>query len=235
MVFMTEIIEFTRSVIPACDVNLKKLEELVRKTADIEKISAYKIGFSLALRHGLPKTVETIRSYSNKPIIYDHQKAGTDIPDTGKDFAVACREAGINAAILFPQAGPETEKVWIKELKKQKLGVIIGGFMTHKSYSEKNGGFLTEKGIYEMYLLAAKLGVKDFVVPGNKLDELIKIKKMLEKIIEPVFYSPGLITQGGELSKASEIAGRKWHAIIGRALYNSKNIKKTALELTSKI
>ena len=46
----------------------------------------YKVGLSLALDCGLPKVVEIAREYTDKPIIYDHLKAGTDIPEVGKNL-----------------------------------------------------------------------------------------------------------------------------------------------------
>lgn len=106
-----KIIERDKSVIPACDVEtLEQFRELVKQTDDVDGIGGYKIGFGLGLRYSLPRIVEVARKYTNKPIIYDHQKAGTDIPDTGKDFAKLNKNSGIDAVIFFPQAGPETER-----------------------------------------------------------------------------------------------------------------------------
>mgnify|MGYP000430429737 CR=1 FL=1 len=88
------IIQKERSIIPACDVPLEVYEQIVRETSDIEGIGAYKIGFQLALKYGLPKIVEVTRKYNHKPIIYDHQKAGTDIPKTGENFARTVKTPG---------------------------------------------------------------------------------------------------------------------------------------------
>ncbi len=114
---------------------MTKLKNLVKETCSVEGIGAYKIGLELCLPYGIPKVVETIRKFTNLPIIYDHQKAATDIPDLGEKFARAVK--GVNAVILFPFTGPETEKAWIKACKKARLGIIVGGEMTHKGFSEK--------------------------------------------------------------------------------------------------
>ena len=96
-------------IIPACDIeSLSELEKLVELTANIEGIVGYKIGFSLGLRYGLPTVVDTIEKYTDLPIIYDHQKAGTDIPQMGNNFAKVCKNCGVNGVIIFPQAGPNT-------------------------------------------------------------------------------------------------------------------------------
>ena len=51
---MSQIIKRDRSIEIACDVPLDKFEKLVRETADIDAVGAYKIGFYLALGWGLP-------------------------------------------------------------------------------------------------------------------------------------------------------------------------------------
>ena len=104
-----QIIKLNKSVIPSCDVSdLEKLKNLVKETCSVEGIGAYKIGLELCIPFGIRKVIDTIRKYTNLPIIYDHQKAATDIPDLGEKFAKAVK--GVNAVILFPLAGPETEK-----------------------------------------------------------------------------------------------------------------------------
>lgn len=231
------IINIPKSVIPACDIpSLELFEKIVEETKDIEKIGAYKVGFELGLRFGLPKVVETARQHTDKPIIYDHQKAATDIPAMANNFAEACKSAGIDAVILFPQAGPETEKAWIKAMQAAGLGVIVGGEMTHPGYLESDSGYIMNEAPKRMYSIAADLGVKDFVVPGNKPDKIKFYRQLLEsKDIKPVFYSPGLVAQGGKISESTKEAGQSWHAIIGRGIYKAENIKEAALELTKEL
>lgn len=223
------IIKINKSVIPACDCDASKYEELVRVTCDLEGIGGYKIGFALGLSIGLPKAVEIARRYTKKPLIYDHQKAGTDIPDTGKAFAKICKEAGINAVILFPQAGPETERAWIDYSRNEDLEVIVGGLMTHKHYVRSDGGYIADEAIVEIYEKAAALGVNDYVVPGNNPEAIKKIRLMLEREhSHPVFYSPGFISQGGSIADAVEAAGNHYHAFVGRAIYDAEDIRDAA-------
>ncbi|MBR9707661.1 MAG: hypothetical protein GOV15_04460, partial [Candidatus Diapherotrites archaeon] len=196
---MGKIIERDRSVIPACDVNeLADFEKLVKETCSVEGIGAYKIGFYLGLKYGLPKLVETARALTDLPLIYDHQKAATDIPSTGKGFAKVCKESGVDAIILFPQAGPKTEEAWIDFAQELSLPLIVGGEMTHPGYKQSEGGFLRDSAFDEMYSIAASKGICDFVVPGNRIERIKHYKEMLEgKGVECIFYSPGLVAQGG--------------------------------------
>ena len=228
---MPQIIKLQKSIIPSCDVSdLSELRNLVKETCSVEGIGAYKIGLELALRFGIPAVVSEIRKQTNLPIIYDHQKAATDIPELGEKFAKAVK--GVDAVILFPLTGPETEKAWIKACKKAKLGIIVGGEMTHKGLLESEGGFINEKGTFAIYEIAVKEKINDFVVPGNKPEKIKLYKAFLEaRGIKPIFYSPGLIAQGGNITESAKAAGEKWHAIVGRALYDAKDINKAAKEL----
>lgn len=241
---MPKIIQRDRSIIPACDVSaIEEFENLIKETQDIEGIGAYKIGFSLSLRYGLLKIVETARKYTSKPLIYDHQKAGTDIPETGNEFAKIMKESGIDAAILVPQAGPETQAAWTKALKENGLEVIIGGLMTHSKYLCSDEGYIEDSEVYWMYRNAVSNGVTNFVVPANQPEKIAKIREDIiwyssgtgKEITEPTFYAVGFGAQGGEIREAAKVAGNYCHAIIGRAIYKSKDIRKAALEYARQI
>jgi orotidine-5'-phosphate decarboxylase len=252
------IINQDRSIIPACDVTLERFWQIVKATADIEKVGAYKVGISF-LDVGLKSVVEIARQYSDKPVIYDHQKAGTDIPDTPDAFMESMTRAGIDAVILFPQAGPATQYEWTLSAKDHGLGVIVGGEMTHprylhgdssegkkKNYSEifedlgmspDTSGYLGKDAPDTIYEIAARMGVSDFVVPGNKPDRISHYKSLIEKCgtEKPVFYSPGLVAQGGKISDGAKAAGDRFHAIVGRGIYNADDIRKAAEDLTKEL
>ncbi len=230
-----KIIQAEKSLIPACDVKeLKRFEEIIRETNDIPLVGAYKISAVLGLKYSLPEIVKTARKYTDKPLIYDHQKAGTDIPDTGKDFIFMLKESGIDALIIFPLSGPVSQLAWINYAKNIDFPIISGGYMTHEGFVVSAGGYINDDSPEKMYINSAQNGVTDFVVPGNKPNIIVQIKDILTKMgISPVFYSPGFISQGGKISDAALAAGDNWHAIVGRAIYESSNIKKTVLNLIS--
>ncbi|MFA5019730.1 MAG: orotidine 5'-phosphate decarboxylase / HUMPS family protein [Candidatus Pacearchaeota archaeon] len=226
-----------RSVIPACDVEtLEQFEELVKQTADVEGIGGYKIGFELGLGFGLPAVVAAARKHTDKPIIYDHQKAGTDIPDTGKNYARTMKNSGVDTVIFFPQAGPETERAWIYHALDKGLNVIVGGRMTHPAYAVSEGGFITDEGALDMYRIAARAGINNFVVPGNKPDVIKQVRDVVEaEGVSPVFYAPGFIAQGGKIEAAAKVAGDRFHGIVGRGIYQAKDMHAAAVEHTSQL
>jgi len=111
------LIKLKKSIIPSCDVpNLKLLEKLVKETCNVEGIGAYKIGFELVIPFGIKEVIKTIRKHTKLPIIYDHQKGGTDIPEMGEKFMKAVK--GVDSVILFPMTGPISEEKWIKAAYK---------------------------------------------------------------------------------------------------------------------
>jgi len=229
------IIDIDRSVIPACDVSFERFGEVVFQTRDVGGIGGYKLPATSG-RKGWESWVEVARKHTEKPLIYDHQKAGTDIPDTGKQFMKDLKASGLDAVILFPQAGPETEKAWISHALDHGLKVIVGGRMTHAKYTVSEGGFITDEGAMEMYRIAARAGINDYVVPGNKPDVIKQIREVVEaEGATPVFYAPGFIAQGGVISEAANIAGKRFHGIVGRGIYDAQDMKTAALEHTSQL
>lgn len=229
---MARIISTDRSIIPACDVTMARYEEILKHTACMPQVGAYKLGASLALSEGLPRLVETARRYTSKPLIYDHQKACTDIPDTGLEFLKTLKRSGVDAIIFFPLSGPATQSSWIAAARDVGLPVIAGGHMTHEMFLLSQGGYIDDSSVEKMYEMSASLGIKDFVVPGNKPSVIANVRRLLAKHgMIPVFYAPGFISQGGKLSDAAVEAGPNWHAIVGRAIYEAKDIHSAVLSI----
>ncbi len=236
------LITLERSVIPAADVPISRYYPLVRAVAGVKGIQAIKIGFQVGLK-GLSTAVEQTKNIAGEDfkVIYDHQKAATDIPDTGKNFAEVMADAGVDAAILFPQAGPKTQEAWTKALQEKGIRVIVGGEMTHPGYLDNDGGYLKDTTPLLIFERAVEMGVTDFVVPGNKVESVQLYRGFFDaKLGEGnyAFYAPGFITQGGDLSETGKVAGRRVHGIIGRALTEAGNedaIHEAAFQLTAQI
>lgn len=245
------IVSLDRSIIPACDAGFEDVKEIFRQTADVDMVGAYKVGVSL-LDVGLKAVVDAAREYTDKPVIYDHQKAGTDIHKSTPDkFMDAMVRSGIRAVILFPQAGPVTQYEWTKAAQERGLGVIVGGEMTHPRYLDDDRsdgrydevfeelgmkvprGYLRASAPDEMYELAARMNVTDFVVPGNKPERIMHYRQLVEGLgVVPVFYSPGLVAQGGKISEGAKAAGQCFHAIVGRGITEADNIRDAAVDLS---
>ena len=230
---MSRIIKANKSVIVSLDVDsIEKLKKVVSETCSIDGVGGYKIGCELVIPYGIKNVIKSIREITELPIIYDHQKAGTDIPELGDKFFKACK--GVSAVILFPVMGPVTERAWIGAAKNAKMPIIVGGEMTHKGFLAKEDGFIQDDSPEKIYEIAASFGVRDFVVPGNKPEKVKDYRELLERF-NPTLYAPGFIEQGGSISQSGKQAGERWHAIVGRAIYDAEDISKATKELVKEI
>ena len=210
---------------------LSSLEEILKSIGKNNKLVALKVGFSLALRYGLPVIASKIRKFSNLPIIYDHQKAATDIPSMGKPFANICKDSGIESVILFPQAGPVTLRAFVEALFDNSLIPIVGTTMTHRSYLAAEGGYISNEAPNKIIEHSIELGVRNFVLPATKPNLISHyIDEYLQKIAPTSIIAPGIGSQGASI-KSTSIAtkGHHFFPVIGSAIYKSKDPEK-ALE-----
>ena len=243
-----ELFKSRYGIIPACDVgDIGKLGRIVEETGDIDGVVGYKVGAILALKYGLSQICEKISSYTDLPIIYDHQKLGTDIPEiSGGDILEVCKEAGVKGVIIFPQSGPETLKATVIGAENEKirdtvrgcfkfgLTPIVGGEMTHNKYLRSEGGYIADDAPKRMYMDAAKLGVEHFVIPGTKIEKMKEYRLLLEKEVkEPKFLFPGIGKgQGGDIVAAfNSVQPYNSYAIVGRGIYAEKNRREAAKKL----
>jgi len=231
-------IPYDKSIIISTEVSLEFLKKLVEETKDVKGIGGYKIGMQLGLTETLAKTVSAIRERTSLPIIFDYQKAGNDIPEMGKVFAKICADARVDSAILFPFAGSMTTRSWIQALQDNGTNVMVGAHMTHPEFLWSEGGIINDDGPARVFEIAAKAGVKDFVVPGNKLEVVATYKKLLDNILGEGTYSlyaPGFVAQGGSIEAMDKVAGNNWHAIVGRGIYEAPSMREAAEILTASL
>lgn len=132
-------------IILACDVSsIAEAESLAKLSVGINEVVGYKIGFTLGLRYGLRQVTEALKKINPLPVIYDHQKAGTDIPQMGEPFARCCKEGGVDGIIIFAQAGPNTLDAFVSAILQNDMKPIVGGVMTHRGYLVSDGGFIVD-------------------------------------------------------------------------------------------
>lgn len=191
------------------------------------EVVSIKVGFSLALTYGLPSVVKMIREVSLLPVIYDHQKAATDIPQMGKPFAALCRDAGVQGVIFFPLSGPKTLEGFVYAAIESELEPIVGLVMTHPSFLQSEGGFIADSAPASICSVAVAMGIRSFVLPGTKTDIVSKFAKGgLSKLESGAIMMPGIGSQGGSLTAAFKAAEpHRRFAIIGSAIYNAPDPK----------
>lgn len=226
---MREIIEAERSLMPAADLlSTRELPQLLQAVVDIPTVLSIKLGFTLAFDN-LREATQIIHEYKTGwKVVYDHQKAGCDIPRNGEKFAYKMKEAGVDAAIIFPLAGIETEMAWIKALQDAEVPVIVGGEMTHEGFFVSEGGFIADDAPERMYKIAAGMGVRNFFLPGNKPNKVEIYREQITNFTDGedfTVYSCGYITQRGDIRKTGRVAGPRSHIVIGEAIYAAGGVE----------
>lgn len=244
---MTFLVDRPRSIIPALDCDIAKAVEICRSLRDVEAVAAVKIGsWKGALWDGLVNWSESLyRAFGHSPqrvkFIYDHQKGATDIPDL--EDAMALFHGEVEAVILFPFGGRETQRRWTDALLAAQVTPIVGGHMTQPGFLYSDGGYIHDDAPERIYRLAVYQGVRDFVVPGNRPELVQSYKAVIEDELsrqgcageEFALYAPGFVKQGGVISDTGKVAGSRWHAIVGRDILNSEDPAATARELASQL
>lgn len=216
-----ELLKNTGIVIALDTSDIDLIRKVVETASTVKGITGFKIGLEAAISQGLKTIVKIIKRVSDKPVIYDHQKAMNDVPHIGRGFAKVLREAGVDAAIGFPHAGPRTMAAWVEALRGEGVIPIIGGEMTHEEYLRSEGGYICDDAPERIYSAALELGVKHFVLPGNKIDKALRYAEIIaRRVKDPVFLLPGARMYGewGRISNEMIPLYKNVHLIVGRAI-----------------
>jgi len=223
----------------------KSRSELLEKALSILKrtsphLAALKINHQLLLPLGLYDSMQDILKEAKShslPIIMDCK--ANDVEHTNRWIARHYFDAGFDAIIANPFVGWEggIEPI-MSEAREQGKGVILLVYMSHPGAVEGYGQeVLTaqSKKPKPQYLLFAVKAVEwgaDGVVAGATYPEKIREISQITEGKVPI-YSPGVGAQGGDIKEALK-AGCKY-AIVGRAIFESEDPGKSALEMKEKI
>ena len=224
----------THGVVPALDADsFDEARRVVEKTTGIDGVVAYKIGATSVLQRGLAAAVAALRSVTDLPLIYDHQKAGADIPDMAAKFAAACARAGVDGVILFPTAGPRAVDGFVGEARRRKLLPIVGGELPLPDYLAKGGGYVADDALSRIVDRCLALRTDHFVAPATDLDRLRGIAGSLVRRLErPFLFLPGIGALGGSIERAFAAApGCRLYAVTGRAIYAAPDPAEAARRL----
>ncbi len=220
-------------IICATDLDdLETIARLVEAIDSVEGVVGYKFGSLLALRFGLAAVVKAFRRLTSKSLIYDHQKAGLDIPSMAPEFAAVCRDAGMDALILFPLAGPGSLDAFVGATLKAGLVPIVGGALPLSDYLAPGGGFVAEDALPRILDRAHALGARDFIIPATDTHAIRNRAATFATDGGPRLYLPGIGPLGGDITRAFEAARPLCsYAIIGRAIYAAKDPAVAARQL----
>ncbi len=226
----------THGILLALDMeSLDEMRRGVEATTRVDGIVGYKVGLTATLRLGLGGAVRHLRAVTDLPLVYDHQKAGPDVPDMAAKFASTCKEAGVDGLILFPIAGPRAVVEFAGNAYKQRLMPVVGGDLPFPDYNASGGGYVIDDALDKILHKAIEIGVDHFVIPGNTPDKVRHHAQwLLRKLEQPTLFVPGIGALGGSISDTFAAApGCRVYAVIGRAIYAASDPAKAARDLAA--
>ncbi|WP_456328655.1 orotidine-5'-phosphate decarboxylase [Archaeoglobus sp.] len=179
-------------------------------------ISHIKVNYPIVLSCG----VKIIGELSKiKPVIADFKIA--DIPYTSSLIARIAFENGAKAVIVHGFAGRETVEAVLDVAREFDGEVYV---VTELTSSEEFFREISDK----IAKMAVELGCHGIIAPSTRPERV----KALRRIVGDMkILCPGIGAQGGSL----EVVRYATHIIVGRAIYNSENPKKSVEEICKKV
>ena len=224
----------SHGILPALDMDsLDAMGRMVEQTTRIEGVVGYKLGLTATLRLGLDGAVRLLRAVTDLPLIYDHQKAGPDVPDMAAKFSATCRAAGVDGLILFPVAGPRAVREFVGGAIEYQLAPLVGGELPLPDYTVSGGGFIADNALARIFALAVELGARHFIVPANDPAKVRAHAETLTRALpRPSLFLPGIGPLGGSIAAAFGAApGCNLYAVVGRAIYGAPDPAEAARRL----
>ncbi len=219
-------------IMPALDVDsLEHMARVIVATRDVEGIVGYKIGLSTVLRTGLAEATRRVRDLTDRPIVYDHQKIGPDMPDMARKFYSIVGEAGVDGVIIFPVAGPTAVREFTTHAIENGVTPIVGGQIPVQDYVIGGGGFVADDALDHIIDIAVGVGSRHFVLPANNPAAIRNwCHKIADGVSEPVIFLTGIGPLGGKIDDAFSAAGNIRHrvAIVGRLITASDDPRESA-------
>jgi len=231
-------IDFGRDhgVIPALDMeSTEGIKRVVEATTGIDGVVGYKLGLTLVLRLGLAGAVNALKDVTDLPVLYDHQKAGPDVPDMAAKFCRIAACAGVDGLILFPLAGPRAVDGFVGQSLDNGLLPIVGGDLPFPDYNVSGGGYVSDDALERIFERAMAAGARDFIIPGNTPDKVRHHAAQLRAgVHRPRLFIPGIGALGGNIGDCFAAAeGCSAYAIIGRGIYGADDPTAAARALAS--
>jgi orotidine-5'-phosphate decarboxylase len=223
---MAKALKGEMGIVPALDIDSPEhLERVVRETSKREGVAGYKLGLTSVLRFGLTESVRRLRDLTDLPIVYDHQKAGPDMPDMAVKYTALCKEADVDGLILFPVAGPTAVDGFVGEAIRAGLIPFVGGEIPVPDYGVSGGGYMLDDALDRILVRAVHNKADHFVLPAH---DTAKIKRwsawIAANVASPLVLLTGFGALGGSIETSFAAAGacRRRFAIVGRLITGSK-------------
>lgn len=160
-------------IIDLCCLHGKSYMAAIEAADNIPFVAGYRVGTLPVLEYGLKDTIRSIRKISGKPVIYDHQKLGSDLPGVYKDGMLdLIKSFGTDGVFIFPLGGKEVLESIINKCNDIKLIPVVCGDLSYKGFFTEEGGYMDIDVQQRIYLDAASYGVSHFMMSCNRVDRI---------------------------------------------------------------
>jgi orotidine-5'-phosphate decarboxylase len=232
---MAKVLKGEMGIVPALDIDSHEhLELVVRETSKREGVAGYKLGLTSVLRFGLQESVRRLRDLTDLPILYDHQKAGPDMPDMAVKYTAMCKKADVDGLILFPLAGPTAVDGFVGEAVRAGLIPVVGGEIPVPDYGVSGGGYMLDDALDRILVRAVHNKADHFVLPAHDLVKIDRWSKWIAaNVTSPLVLLTGFGALGGSIETsfaAAAVCSRRF-AIVGRLITGSKTPGDAAARL----
>lgn len=232
---MAKALKGEMGIVPALDIDSHEhLELVVRETSKREGVAGYKLGLTSVLRFGLQESVRRLRDLTDLPILYDHQKAGPDMPDMAVKYTAMCRKADVDGLILFPVAGPTAVDAFVGEAVRAGLIPVVGGEIPVPDYGVSGGGYMLDDVLDRILVRAVHNKADHFVLPAHDLAKIARWSKWIAaNVTSSLVMITGFGALGGSIETAFAAAAAcpRRFAIVGRLITGSKTPGDAAAQL----
>lgn len=181
---------------------------------------AIKIGRPLEMQTG-KEIISRIKDATDIPIVYDGKIA--DIPYISAKIAEIAYDAGADAVIMHAFVGMDAVREVVNLRKGDVITVIE---MTHPGSVE-----YLEPVSEKLIRKTSEIGVDGVVLPATRPGRVRQLSELLDG--ETYIISPGIRAQGAEPGDA--IINGSDYEVVGRAIYQSENPKKSAEQIYREI
>ena len=149
------------------------LQKIIESTKKLDYVVGYRISSLPVLKNGLDNIKEIIRDRNSKPVIYDHQKFGSDIVDNCTcEMLDAIKSCGFDGIIILPLSGKNALESIVNKCNSIQLLPVVCGDLPYNGYFSGEGGYIEQETQQHIYLKAANLGISHFVMSCNRIERI---------------------------------------------------------------
>ncbi len=150
------------------------------------------------------------------------------------EYVEVCRDAGVDALILFPLGGPGALDAFVGTTLERGLRPVVGGALPLPDYLVRGGGYVAGDALARIITRAFALGARDFIIPATDPVALERHRKKLAAAPGTRLFMPGIGPLGGDITRAfAAAAGVAAFAIVGRAIYAAPDPGEAARRLAA--